>query len=94
MENATLWKRWVKSIIICIQVNLGKLSDKEKQFALNEVRILASLDAPNVVAYKESFIEGNFLYIIMEHMDNGDLLKLIKSSRQKLSESQIWSYFI
>lgn len=35
------------------------LSDKEKQNALNEVRILASIRHPNVVQYKEAFIEEN-----------------------------------
>jgi NIMA (never in mitosis gene a)-related kinase len=34
-----------------------KLSDKEKENALNEVRILASISHPNIVAYKEAFID-------------------------------------
>jgi NIMA (never in mitosis gene a)-related kinase len=38
-------------------VKLGKLNDKEKDNALNEVRILASIDHPNIVAYKEAFFE-------------------------------------
>jgi len=33
------------------------LSEKEKQNALNEVRILASIRHPNIVGYKEVFIE-------------------------------------
>jgi NIMA (never in mitosis gene a)-related kinase 1/4/5 len=33
------------------------LSDKEKENALNEVRILASINQPNVIAYKEAFID-------------------------------------
>jgi NIMA (never in mitosis gene a)-related kinase len=36
---------------------LGKLTAKEKDNALNEVRILASIDHPNVIAYKEAFFE-------------------------------------
>ena len=39
------------------QVKLGKLNEKEKENALNEVRILASIDHPNIVAYKEAFFE-------------------------------------
>ena len=33
------------------------LSEKEKQNALNEVRILASIRHPNIVGYKEVFID-------------------------------------
>lgn len=34
------------------KVKMLKLSDKEKDNALNEVRILASIQHPNIVAYK------------------------------------------
>jgi NIMA (never in mitosis gene a)-related kinase len=36
---------------------MGKLSIKEKENALNEVRILASISHPNIVGYKEAFFE-------------------------------------
>ena len=36
---------------------MGNLSEKEKLNALNEVRILASINHPNVIAYKEAFID-------------------------------------
>jgi NIMA (never in mitosis gene a)-related kinase 1/4/5 len=54
---------------------MTKLSDKEKENALNEVRILASINHPNIIAYKEAFIDegSTSLCIIMEYADNGDL---------------------
>lgn len=39
------------------RVKLGNLSDKEKQNALNEVRILASIRHPNIIGYKEAFLD-------------------------------------
>lgn len=39
------------------KVRMQKLSDKEKENALNEVRILASIKHPNIIAYKEAFID-------------------------------------
>lgn len=39
------------------KVRMQKLSDKEKENALNEVRILASIKHHNIVAYKEAFID-------------------------------------
>lgn len=39
------------------RVKLAQLSDKEKDNALNEVRILASVRHPNVIAYREAFFD-------------------------------------
>jgi NIMA (never in mitosis gene a)-related kinase 1/4/5 len=52
-----------------------KLSAKEKENALNEVRILASINHPNIAGYKEAFFEesSQCLCIVMEYCDNGDL---------------------
>ncbi len=39
------------------KVKLTNLTHKEKQNALNEVRILASLNTSYVISYKETFFE-------------------------------------
>ena len=39
------------------KVRMLKLSEKEKENALNEVRILASIKHPNIIAYKETFFD-------------------------------------
>ena len=61
------------------KVKMGKLTTKEKENALNEVRILASINHPNVIGYKEAFFEdtSNSLCIVMELADGGDLLQKI-----------------
>ena len=41
------------------KVRLNNLSEKEKENAINEVRILASIKHKNVISYKEAFIEPN-----------------------------------
>ena len=41
------------------KVKLVNLSEKEKENAINEVRILASIKHKNVISYKEAFIEPN-----------------------------------
>lgn len=40
-------------------MKLNNLNEREKENALNEVRILASIHHPNVIGYKESFIDQN-----------------------------------
>ena len=61
------------------KVKLQNLSDKEKENALNEVRILASVKSPFVISYKEAFIEDSdsSLCLIMEFADKGDLYQKI-----------------
>ena len=81
------------------KVAMGKLSEKEKQNAVNEIRILASITHTNVIGYKEAFFDNkdNCLCIIMEMADGGDLLQAIelkKKNKEKFTEKQIWHYFV
>ena len=39
------------------KVKMQNLSDKEKENALNEVRILASIKCPFIISYKQAFID-------------------------------------
>lgn len=39
------------------KVKLLNLKEKEKDNALNEIRLLASINHPNVISYKEAFWE-------------------------------------
>jgi NIMA (never in mitosis gene a)-related kinase len=41
------------------RVKLLNLNEKEKENALNEIRIIASLRHPNLICYKEAFWEKN-----------------------------------
>lgn len=63
------------------KVKMLNLSDKEKENALNEVRILASINNPNVISYKEAFIDesSSSLCLVMEYADNGDVFQKICS---------------
>ena len=77
---------------------MGKLSEKEKENAVNEVRILASIDHPNIVGYYEAFYEegSQSLCIIMEYAQGGDLLNKIiqlKKKGAKFQEHEIWKIF-
>ena len=56
------------------KVSLDPLSVKERQNALNEVRILASITHPCIIGYKEAFIdEETYLFIVMDYANDGDL---------------------
>lgn len=81
------------------KVLLQSLSKKEKENALNEVRILASVQHPNIISYKEAFLSENpsALCIIMEYADGGDLYQKIVEQKKKkklFTEAEIWETFI
>ena len=81
------------------KVKLQKLKDREKQNALNEVRILASIKSPFVIRYKEAFLEESdkSLCIVMEYANNGDLYQSIikfKKMNYLMEESDVWRIFI
>jgi NIMA (never in mitosis gene a)-related kinase len=78
---------------------MAPLNDKEKQNALNEVRILASINHPNIIGYKEAFFDdqSSTLNIVMEFADNGDLFEKInkaKEHKKYVKEDDIWNAFI
>ena len=55
------------------RVKLKKLSQIEQDNALNECRILASICHPNVIGYKEVFLDKTTLCIVMEYAAGGNL---------------------
>ena len=66
------------------KVSLQPLSHKERQNALNEVRILASIAHPCIVGYKEAFLDSGetVLCIVMDFADDGDLFQKITKFRK------------
>ena len=51
---------------------------KEKDNALNEVRILASYNNEYIIGFKEAFFDetSHTLCVVMDFADGGDLLKM------------------
>lgn len=81
------------------KIKMGNLSDKEKENSLNEVRILASINHPHIISYKEAFIDesSSSLWIVMEYADDGDLFqKIVKNQEEGIffKEEYIFDVFI
>jgi NIMA (never in mitosis gene a)-related kinase len=79
------------------RISLKTATLKNKENALNEIRLLASITHPNIIDYKESFYdeETMTLNIIMECADDGDLQNKInkyKTAKTYIPEKDIWSY--
>ena len=62
-----------------------------------EIKLLQSLNHPNVIKYYSSFRENDNYYIITEYLSNGSLESLLKKNRQdgkSIEEMKIWNLLI
>ncbi len=79
-------------------IDIRKMDTASLQNTLNEIRILCSIDHPNIVSYKEAFVDkaSKELCIVMEFVGGGDLsTKITECYKRKLliNENTIWKYF-
>jgi NIMA (never in mitosis gene a)-related kinase 1/4/5 len=81
------------------RVRLSHLNDRDRENALNEVRLLASISHPAIVAYKEAFLDepSRTLCIVEELADGGDLFQKVQAHRELkeyIPEVELWSIFL
>jgi serine/threonine protein kinase len=88
-----------KSLAVIKSIDLGNMSEEEKQEAFLEGQILEKLDHPNIIKFKEVYIEKkssskHTLHIVMDYADGGDLQQRIRAQKGKVfSENQIVDWF-
>eukprot|EP00668_Euglena_longa_P031893 GGOE01041162.1.p1 GENE.GGOE01041162.1~~GGOE01041162.1.p1 ORF type:complete len:372 (+),score=86.71 GGOE01041162.1:52-1167(+) len=76
------------------EVKVGHLCPSERDLARVEIKVLRSLDHPNVVRYIDHFEGNGRLFIVMEYADSGDLGNVIKATATALPEPQVTDYFV
>lgn len=59
-----------------------ELTAQDRQLALNEVKVLATLDHPNIVGYHDSFEKDGVLMIEMEYADGGNLQEFLAKTKK------------
>ena len=73
------------------------MDPKQREKCLKEVRLLESLDHPNIIKYLDSFMEENQLLIAIEWAERGDLKRIIKKAVTEdnpIDETRIWDYMV
>ena len=83
--------------LVLKQISLKNLKKSEIKKIENEAILLKELNSKYIVKYIDSFIENNYLNIIMEFCNQGDLDTLLKSKKQKqrlINENWVWKLFI
>ncbi|XP_048186318.1 serine/threonine-protein kinase Nek1 isoform X4 [Perognathus longimembris pacificus] len=77
------------------EINISKMSSKEREESRREVAVLANMKHPNIVQYRESFEENGSLYIVMDYCEGGDLFKRINAQKGFFfQEDQILDWFV
>lgn len=66
------------------KLRLADSSDKEKENIENELKLLQKLRHPNIISYKDNFIDkdGN-LCIVMVYCEGGDMLAKIRITKEE-----------
>ena len=83
-------------IVALKRINVDSIDDKARDKCLKEVRLLQSLDHPNIIRYLDSFITDNDLVIIFEWAAAGDLKRQLRKAQERgvgFEERVIWKYF-
>ena len=75
------------------------MDEQAKEMALNEIRVMASIDHPNICAFHEAFVDmgAKSLCLTMAYADGADLGKKIGALREEkkfMKEKEIWTIFI
>mmetsp|Transcript_15289 Transcript_15289/g.19583 ORF Transcript_15289/g.19583 Transcript_15289/m.19583 type:complete len:695 (+) Transcript_15289:110-2194(+) len=84
-----------KYVVKEIPINI--LSPEERESTLRESQFLKSLVHPNIVEYVDSFVEGDFMYMVMSFCAGGDLnMHIRKKSKDGglFEETQIMDWFV
>ncbi|KAE8305459.1 Kinase, NEK [Giardia duodenalis] len=72
--------------VVIKELTLAQLPAAERERALREANLLSQLFHPNIVSYKQSFLENGALNIITEYANKGDLQNFMRSSSEPFDE--------
>lgn len=71
-----------KSTCCMKRMSLSAMGATERERALQEARLLSEVHHPNIVAYVDSYVLRQKLYLYMEYCDGGDLDQRLKKFRE------------
>jgi NIMA (never in mitosis gene a)-related kinase len=79
------------------QIQMETYSAEERANAQQEVEVLRTLDHPGIVRYREHFLHGDSLCVVMTYCEGGDLAATIKRRAKKednFTEAEVLDWFV
>lgn len=83
-------------VVALKRIKVDAIDAVAREKCLKEIRLLQSLDHPNIIRYLDSFISDNDLVIIIEWAAAGDLKRQLRKAQERgvgFEERIIWKYF-
>ena len=83
-------------VVALKKIAVDVVDEKSREKCLKEVKLLQSLDHPNIIHYSESFLDDKDLIIIVEWAAAGDLKRQLRKAQEKqenFEERVVWKYF-
>ena len=74
-------------------IDISNLSEKILESLNNEIKILIDIDHPHIVKLHESVRSSNYIYLVLDYCEQGDLYKHIKTNG-KLGENEAKKFYI
>lgn len=75
--------------VVIKQIPVDDLGKEERFSALNEVKVLAMLQHPNIIAYYDNFVDEKSLMIVMEYAPGGTLHDFIQERNALLLDEDV-----
>eukprot|EP00043_Microstomoeca_roanoka_P013672 m.134330 g.134330 ORF g.134330 m.134330 type:complete len:1026 (+) comp15818_c0_seq2:182-3259(+) len=79
------------------RVFVGTLKQTDTAGALKEARLLSQLDHPNILRFHESYIDKDFVCIVTEYCEGGDLAECIETHKGRgeiINQQQVLDWFV
>jgi len=88
-------KNFMPEPLVLKEVSMKGMNARDQKSTMNEVDILKRLDHPNIIAFHESFVDGDTLCVVMEYAPGGDLSHAIamqKKTGKRFPETTVLRY--
>jgi calcium-dependent protein kinase len=76
---------------------IKKKDDYTDSLALREIELLKSMDHPHIVSFREVYQDQQYMYIVLELLEGGDLMKLLEKQEaldEHLAVELIWQILL
>lgn len=76
------------------RVDISRMPPKDVDLVRQETKLLAALEHPHIVSYRDSFWNGaNELCLVMIYCEGGDLAQAVQAGKGKIPEQQLVEWF-